>query len=85
MERRWEHFPHEADMGVRGIGKSKAEAFEEIAKALMEVIADLKTIQAKEKIHVSRNQMNGWTLKARIDLKIWSDAFFLRYEYFLSG
>ena len=53
MERHWEHFPHDADMGVRGIGKSKAEAFEEIAKALMGVIADLKTIQAKEKIHVS--------------------------------
>lgn len=53
MERCWEHFPHEADMGIRGIGESKAEAFEEIAKALIGVISDLKTIRAKEKIHVS--------------------------------
>lgn len=25
---RWEHYPHEADMGVRGFGTTKAEAFE---------------------------------------------------------
>jgi hypothetical protein len=24
-EKRWEHFPHEADIGVRGIGASPAE------------------------------------------------------------
>jgi len=27
--KRWEHFAHEADIGVRGIGASKAEAFEQ--------------------------------------------------------
>jgi SHS2 domain-containing protein len=26
---RWELFPHEADMGVRGVGSSKEEAFEQ--------------------------------------------------------
>ncbi len=28
---RWEHLPHEADMGIRGFGATKAEAFEQAA------------------------------------------------------
>jgi tRNA nucleotidyltransferase (CCA-adding enzyme) len=28
MTPNWEHFPHEADMGVRGIGPTKEAAFE---------------------------------------------------------
>ena len=35
---RWEHFPHAADVGVRGFGKSAAEAFEQAALALAAVI-----------------------------------------------
>ena len=34
---RWEHFPHAADVGVRGFGKSAAEAFEQAALALTAV------------------------------------------------
>lgn len=37
---RWEHFPHDADMGVRGLGHSKAEAFEQAALALTAVTVD---------------------------------------------
>ena len=29
----WEHFPHVADMGVRGLGPTKEAAFEEAARA----------------------------------------------------
>lgn len=36
----WEHFPHQADMGVRGIGTTPAEAFEQAALALTAVITD---------------------------------------------
>lgn len=36
----WEHFPHEADMGVRGIGASLEQAFEQAALALTAVVAD---------------------------------------------
>jgi len=46
----WEHFPHEADMGVRGYGSTKAEAFEQAALALMAVIADLDTIAARDEV-----------------------------------
>ncbi len=37
---RWEHFAHEADMGVRGIGATKDEAFAQAALALTAVITD---------------------------------------------
>jgi SHS2 domain-containing protein len=37
---RWEHFEHEADMGVRGYGATLAEAFEQGAMALTGVVAD---------------------------------------------
>ena len=40
MTARWEHFPHGADMGVRGFGATKAESFEQAALALTAVIAD---------------------------------------------
>lgn len=41
---RWEHFPHDADVGVRGSGPTSAAAFEQAARALTAVItqADVK-------------------------------------------
>jgi SHS2 domain-containing protein len=35
---RWEHFPHDADVGVRGYGLTPAQAFEQAACALTAVI-----------------------------------------------
>ncbi|RPH76855.1 MAG: archease [Nitrospiraceae bacterium] len=40
----WEHFPHEADMGVRRIGPTKEAAFEGAALALTAVITDLAEV-----------------------------------------
>jgi len=47
---RWEHFPHAADVGVRGFGASAAEAFEQAALALTAVVthADVRPINAVE-------------------------------------
>jgi tRNA nucleotidyltransferase (CCA-adding enzyme) len=36
----WEHFSHEADVGVRGRGATAAEAFEQAALALTGVVTD---------------------------------------------
>jgi SHS2 domain-containing protein len=36
----WEHFPHDADLGLRGFGASPAEAFEQAALALTAAITD---------------------------------------------
>jgi SHS2 domain-containing protein len=37
---RWEHFPHEADMGVRGMGATLEQAFAQAALALTAVVTD---------------------------------------------
>ncbi|HUJ79627.1 MAG TPA: archease [Nitrospiria bacterium] len=50
---RWEHFPHGADIGVRGVGRSKAEAFEQAALALTAVITDPDALATKEPIAIS--------------------------------
>lgn len=48
----WEHFPHEADMGVRGVGQSREQAFEQAALALMSVISDLQKIAPREPVAI---------------------------------
>ncbi len=40
----WEHFSHEADICVRGIGNSKEEAFEQAAIALNAVMRDPESV-----------------------------------------
>ena len=52
-ETRWEHFAHDADMGVRGFGESKAEAFEQAAVAMAAVITDLEKLQPNEVIDIN--------------------------------
>jgi SHS2 domain-containing protein/cold shock CspA family protein len=39
-EPEWQHFPHDADIGVRGWGTTPAEAFEQAAVALSAAITD---------------------------------------------
>ena len=53
MTNSWQHFEHKADIGVRGIGNSKQLAFAQAALAMTAVIADLKTIEQKEKIKIT--------------------------------
>jgi SHS2 domain-containing protein len=48
---RWEHFPHDADMGVRGLGLTKSQAFEQAALALMAIITDPQKIA----LHIDRH------------------------------
>jgi SHS2 domain-containing protein len=52
-EEHWEHFPHEADMGVRGIGTTLEEAFEQAAMALTAVITDPHTVAPREVVEIS--------------------------------
>ncbi|MCS6927307.1 MAG: archease [Candidatus Binatia bacterium] len=49
----WEHFPHGADIGVRGIGASREEAFEQAALALTAVITELHTVVPTEMVEVT--------------------------------
>jgi len=45
---RWEHFAHDADVGIRGFGATPAEAFEQAALALTAVVthAEVKSADA---------------------------------------
>jgi SHS2 domain-containing protein len=49
---RWEHFPHDADVGVRGFGATAAEAFEQGAQALTAVVT---RTEVEPKIRVEVN------------------------------
>ncbi len=46
----WEHFPHDADIGVRGWGTTLAEAFEQAAVALTHVVTDAEVRPLQEVI-----------------------------------
>ena len=49
----WEHFPHGADVGVRGMGSSKERAFAQAAVALTAVITEPASIAAKECVEIA--------------------------------
>jgi SHS2 domain-containing protein len=49
----WEHFYHMADIGVRGRGKTLAQAFEQTAIAMMAVITEPERIQPQQAIELS--------------------------------
>jgi tRNA nucleotidyltransferase (CCA-adding enzyme) len=49
----WEHFPHEADMGIRGVGATKEQAFEQAAMALTAVITGPANVELKDKVEIA--------------------------------
>ncbi len=50
---RWEHFPHDADMGVRGVGRTLAEAFEQAGLALTAVVTDPLSVRALVAVEIA--------------------------------
>ena len=48
----WEHFRHIADIGVRGCGRSLAEAFEQVALAMTAVILDPAAVACGESLQI---------------------------------
>jgi len=48
----FEHFEHQADMGVRGFGRTCEEAFEQAALALTSVVVPPELIAARETVSV---------------------------------
>jgi len=51
-DRHWEHFPHQADMGVRGIGPTLAAAFEQAALAMIAVVTELASVAPALKVDI---------------------------------
>ena len=50
MQEYWEHFAHGADIGVRGVGPTKAAAFAQAAQALTAVVTDLALVQPAQPV-----------------------------------
>lgn len=50
---RWEHFPHDTDIGIRGIGNKLNEAFEQAALAMTAAVTDLQWVKASEVVTIT--------------------------------
>ena len=48
----WEHYEHGADIGVRGFGATKAEAFEQAALAMTAVAVDPAAVEPRERVAI---------------------------------
>lgn len=46
--RKWEHYEHTADIGIRGYGRTLEEAFENVAIALFDVMVNVRKVEPKE-------------------------------------
>jgi tRNA nucleotidyltransferase (CCA-adding enzyme) len=49
----WEHFSHGADIGVRGFGPTKADAFEQAALAMTAAITDPDLLQPQRSVQIA--------------------------------
>jgi len=48
----WQHYPHDADVGIRGCGMSRAVAFEQAALAMTAVVIDPASIAPRDMIEI---------------------------------
>lgn len=59
---KYEYFEHQADVGIIGCGATLEEAFIEGAKAMFQVMADIKNIEAKREIKIEAEANDEETL-----------------------
>lgn len=50
---RWEHFEHQADIGVRGFGETLSQAFEQVALAMLAVMVDPGRVRPEAVVEVA--------------------------------
>jgi tRNA nucleotidyltransferase (CCA-adding enzyme) len=86
----WEHFSHQADIGIRGRGASKEEAFEQAAIALTAVITDREKVEPIQCVTIQREDMDDELLFAEwLNALIYEMAtrklLFSRFRVGLSG
>ncbi|HJV88552.1 MAG TPA: archease [Noviherbaspirillum sp.] len=48
----WEHFRHGADIGIRGIGKTRLQAFEQAGLALTSVVTEPESVRALHAVDI---------------------------------
>jgi SHS2 domain-containing protein len=49
----WEHFPHGADIGIRGWGRNVTEAFEQAAMATSAIVTDPVVVRSETSIDIT--------------------------------
>ncbi len=60
----WEHFEHDADIGVRGIGSTQSIAFEQAALAMSAIITDLSLIEPRDEVTIICEELDQELLLA---------------------
>jgi len=86
----WEQFPHDADIGVRGLGATLEQAFEQAALALTAVITDPADVSPREMIRLSCEAPDAELLLVDwLNVLIYEMAtrnmLFSRFEVYLEG
>ena len=49
----WEHFAHGADIGIRGVGPTKEDAFQQVALALTGVVTDPAAVRPVASVSIA--------------------------------
>ncbi len=52
IEPHWEHYSHPADMGIRGFGRTREEAYAQAALALTAIITDPAKIEPRKSVEI---------------------------------
>jgi len=86
----WEHFSHDADVGVRGRGATMAEAFAEAGRALTAVVTDPSGVRALTPVAVQVQADDSETLffdwlNALVFEMATRDLLFSRYDVRIQG
>jgi tRNA nucleotidyltransferase (CCA-adding enzyme) len=48
----WEHYPHDADVGIRGRGPTRAIAYEQAALAMVAIVVDPRSVAESQSVDV---------------------------------
>lgn len=86
----WHHFEHGADVGVRGIGLTQAQAYEQAALALTATVTQIESVEPLQQIEISvENSDPELRLVDWLDALIYEMAtrkmLFSRYEIDIQG
>src|SRR5574340_1133755 len=68
MSQHWEHFPHQADIGVRGFGATKAQAFEQAALAVTAVMVDPAEVRPRDAVQLDGNRLSAQAWGEPVDV-----------------
>lgn len=90
QEATWEHFEHDSDVGVRGVGATVERAFEQAATALTAVLVDPARVRAERQVEIHCRGTDlelllvDW-LNAVLFEMATQELLFSRFEVSLSG